>query len=155
LYLYSNQGRTVKFSENLKGQLQRNFVALVSIVIAVSSLSYNTWRNEKSEYNRNQRLASLQVLLKLGELQELVFHSYYDRDAEDLANPRTGWALVLTIKDLSQILESPLPGSAAKLVAVWGEEWEKLGDSQASVKAINEGVEAVRDDTLMLLRALD
>lgn len=145
----------MKFSESLKGQLQRNFVALVSIVIAVSSLSYNTWRNEKSEFNRNQRLASLQVLLKLGELQELVFHSFYDRDVDDLANPRTGWALVLTIKDLSQVLESPLPDSAADLVAVWGEHWEKLGNSQTSVDAINEGVQTVRDDTLMLLRALN
>ena len=34
-------------------QLRRNTVALISIVIAVSSLSYNTWRNEKTEYNRN------------------------------------------------------------------------------------------------------
>lgn len=145
----------MKFSESLKGQLQRNFVALVSIVIAVSSLSYNTWRNEKSEFNRNQRLASIQVLLKLGELQELVFHSHYDRDAENLANPRTGWALVLTIKDLSQILESPLPNSAADLVVVWGKNWENLGDSAASVGVINEGVEKVRDDTLDLLRNLD
>jgi hypothetical protein len=26
-------------------QLQRNTVALISVLIAVSSLSYNTWRN--------------------------------------------------------------------------------------------------------------
>ena len=154
-YLHRKQACIVKFSESLKGQLQRNFVAIVSVIIAVSSLSYNTWRNEKSEYNRTQRLASLQVLLKLGELQELVFHSHYDRDMPVKGNPRTGWALVLTIKDLSQVLESPLPDSAAELVAVWGKRWDELGDKQTSVDAINEGVELVREDTLELLRALN
>ena len=61
-------------------QLKRNTVALVSIIIAVSSLSYNTWRNEKTEENRNQRLASFEVLLKLNELQQVIFYSHYDKD---------------------------------------------------------------------------
>ena len=145
----------MKLSESLKSQLQRNFVALVSIVIAVSSLSYNTWRNEKTEDNRNQRLASLQVILKLGELQELVFHSHYDRDEVDKGAPRTGWALVLTVRDLAQVLEAPLPESAANLVTVWGERWNDLGEVQRSADAILEGIESVRDDTLGLLRDLD
>jgi len=140
---------------SFKEQVQRNLVAIISIFIAVSSLSYNTWRNEKTEYNRNQRLASLEVLLKLGELQELVFYSHYDRDAQDKGNPRTGWALVLTIRDLSQILEAPLPASSAELVATWGEHWDKLGDMQQSADAILASVEAVRDDALTLLTMLD
>ena len=48
------QTRTLRFRE----QLQRNAVALISLFVAVSSLSYNTWRNEQSEFNRNQRQAS-------------------------------------------------------------------------------------------------
>lgn len=138
-----------------KDQVQRNLVAIISIFIAVSSLSYNTWRNEKTEYNRNQRLASLEVLLKLGALQELVFYSHYDRDAEQKGNPRTGWALVLTIRDLSQILEAPLPAASATLVATWGEHWDKLGESQQSADAILADVESLRDDTLELLQMLD
>ncbi len=39
-------------------QIRRNTVALISLAIAVSSLSYNTWRNEKTEINRNQRIAA-------------------------------------------------------------------------------------------------
>lgn len=140
---------------SFKDQVQRNLVAIISIFIAVSSLSYNTWRNEKTEYNRNQRLASLQVLLKLGELQELVFYSHYDRDAKDKGNPRTGWALVLTIRDLSQVLEAPLPASSATLVATWDKHWDKLGSNQASADAILLKVESVRDDTLELLKMLD
>ena len=64
-------------SDGVINQLKRNTVALVSIIIAVSSLSYNTWRNEKTEENRNQRFASFEVLLKLNELQQVIFHSHY------------------------------------------------------------------------------
>lgn len=138
-----------------KDQIQRNLVAIISLFIAVSSLSYNTWRNEKTEYNRNQRLASLEVLLKLGELQELVFYSHYDRDAADKGNPRRGWALVLTIRDLSQVLEVPLPVSAARLVETWEQNWSKLGANQASADAILENVDRVRSDALGLLARLD
>ena len=57
----------MKPSEKIRKQLQHHLVALISLFIAVSSLSYNTWRNEKSEYNRNQRWASFEVLLLPGE----------------------------------------------------------------------------------------
>ena len=136
-------------------QVRRNLVALISVFIAVSSLSYNTWRNEESEHNRNQRMASFEVLLKIGELQELVFHSHYDRDVVEKGTPRTGWALVLTIRDLSGVLEAPLPGISEHLVATWGEHWQRLGADQASADAILGGIEEVRVETLVLLRDLD
>ncbi|MDX2410884.1 MAG: hypothetical protein QNK16_02390 [Woeseiaceae bacterium] len=140
---------------SFKEQVRRNSVALISLFVAVSSLSYNTWRNERSEYNRNQRVSSFEILLKLGELQQLVFHNHYDRDAENKGNPRTGWAIVLTIQDLSTVLESPVPDSAKELVAVWGSHWSHLGDSQDSADAILSGIENVRADTLALLGDLD
>jgi len=136
-------------------QVQRNSVALISVLIAVSSLSYNTWRNERTEYNRNQRQGSFEVLLKLGELQQLVFHNHYDKDAEDKGNPRTGWALVLTIRDLSQVLEPPLPGASQVLVATWEKHWSWLGKAQDSADAILDGIESLRNDTLELLGNLD
>jgi hypothetical protein len=140
---------------SFRSQVQRNAVALISLVIAVTSLGYNTWRNERTEYNRNQRQASMEVLLKLGELQQVVFHRHYDRDVADKGNPRMGWALVLTIRDLSQVLDSPLPEAAAGLVEVWGRHWDELGASQAGADAILKSIESVRDDTLALLRSLD
>lgn len=142
-------------NSSFKEQVRRNSVALISLFVAVSSLSYNTWRNERSEYNRNQRVSSFEILLKLGELQQLVFHNHYDRDSEDKGNPRTGWALVLTIQDLSTVLKSPVPDSSKELVAVWGDHWSQLGDSQDSADAILSGIENVRVDTLALLGDLD
>jgi hypothetical protein len=145
----------VAINLSFKEQVRRNSVALISLFVAVSSLSYNTWRNERSEYNRNQRVSSFEVLLKLGDLQQLVFHNHYDRDAENKGNPRTGWAIVLTIQDLSTVLESPVPDSSKELVAIWGSHWSHLGDSQDSADAILSGIEKVRADTLALLGDLD
>ena len=58
-------------TRNIKKQVRRNAVALISLVVAITSIGYNTWSNEHSEFNRNQRQASFQILLTLGELQEL------------------------------------------------------------------------------------
>jgi len=58
-------------SSTFKEQVRRNMVALISLAIAVTGLGYNTWRNEASEHNRNQRLVSIELLLMLGDLQQL------------------------------------------------------------------------------------
>jgi len=44
-------------------QLHRNAVALISLAVAITSLGYNTWRNEVSEQNRNQRCGSFELLM--------------------------------------------------------------------------------------------
>ena len=51
--------------------LQANLLAIISVLIAVASLSYNTWRNDVSELNRNQRAAGFAVLQELATLQLL------------------------------------------------------------------------------------
>ena len=136
-------------------QLQRNTVALISVVIAVSSLSYNTWRNEKTEANRNQRVAAFEILMKLSELQQIVFHHYYDKDTRDRGNPRTGWIYVLTIRDLSRLMPTRLHQDTDNLLAVWKNNWGGLEDDKASVDAILEGIEHTRAQMLSLLQSLE
>lgn len=140
---------------NIKEQLRRNTVALISLVVAITSLSYNTWRNEQSEENRTQRLVAIEILLKLGQLQQLVYHNHYDGDVEHKGNPRTGWTLVLTVRDISQILPAPLPEAAESLRVTWGQNWRALPDSTESKDAIEDGIESLRSDTLAMLQALD
>ncbi|HYQ72800.1 MAG TPA: hypothetical protein VET88_12845 [Gammaproteobacteria bacterium] len=135
-------------------QLRRNAVALISLVVAVSSLSYNTWRNEATEDNRNLRVAAFEVLLKLGELQQVVFHVHYDKDP-DKGNPRIGWAYVLTINDLARILPEDMQDAAAGLQLAWGDNWEQLEDSPHSLDAIMQALDATRNQTLVLLRSLE
>jgi predicted DNA-binding protein with PD1-like motif len=145
---------------NFGEQVQRNLVALISVFIAVSSLSYNTWRNEKSEYNRNQRWASFEVLMHLGELRETTFHLHWDTATVEESALRSGWVMVLTIKDLSELLEAPIPAAAESLRSTWEGHSTGLGHpdqdgSKASGKAILTEIDDMRDITLKMLRELD
>lgn len=135
-------------------QVRRNSVALISLVVAVTSLSYNTWRNEATEHNRNQRIAAFEILLKLGELQQVVFHVHYDKDLNK-GNPRIGWAYVLTINDLSQVLPKPVQDSTKELLQVWSENWEDLPTIKDSLDPVMRALDAARDQTLVLLHSLE
>jgi len=136
-------------------QIRRNFVALISLIVAVTSLGYNTWRNEASEFNRNQRLVAIEVLRNVGELHQVVLHRHWDMDESDKGNPRTGWALVLAIHDLAMILESPVPDSADALRKTWEQHWETLGPDRASERQIVGALELLREDVHTLLSNLD
>ena len=140
---------------DIKEQIRRNTVALISLVVAITSLGYNTWRNEASESNRTQRLVAIEVLLKLGDLQQLTWHHHYDKDFEDKGNLRTGWTQVLVIQDISQILYGSLPESTEALYTAWNDNFEALGESTEAKDAIIGAIDTVRADTLVLLRELD
>ena len=142
-------------STRLIEQLRRNRVALISLVVAIISLSYNTWRNEASEDNRTQRIVSIEILLQVGKLEELVLYSHYDPVVKVKGNPRNGWAIVLTIQDLAQILEPPYPASAKELKDTWQAHWNTLTESAESKDAIRASINDMRQDTLALLRMLD
>lgn len=58
-------------------QFRRHSVALISLFIAVAGLGYNTWRNEKTEEQRNVRHAAFRVLETLGEMQQIIDSRYY------------------------------------------------------------------------------
>jgi len=138
----------------LRQQLRNNTVALISLVVALGSLSYNTWRNERTEYNRNIRTATFELLVKLSELERVVYLAQYDRDAGG-GNPRTGWTYVLVIRDLSSVVPAPVPAQAAELQKVWGDNWEGLGrDDEASVNRIDDAIGALREAALRTLRSL-
>jgi len=140
---------------NIKEQVRRNAVALISLVIAITSLSYNTWRNEASESNRTQRLVALEVLMKIGDLQQLTWHHYYDKDFEDKGNLRTGWTLVLVVRDISQILDGSMPQSTQVLYKTWNDSSADLDSSEEAKDAIIAAIETVRSDALILLQQLD
>lgn len=136
-------------------QLKRHSVALISLVIALTSLAYNTWRNEQTEANRNVRNAGFEVLLQLGRLDEVVFFNHYDMDAAR-GNPREGWAIVLVIRDLGGLMPAPADQSTADLVDAWAAHWEGLGgDSDAAADSISAAIERTRADVRTVMAALD
>jgi len=135
-------------------QIRRNSVALISLVVALSSLAYNTWRNELTESNRNIRVAGIELLLKLGELERVVFFAHYDRDNE-VGNPRSGWAYALTVRDLGALTPEPAKSSTAGLIEVWQENWSGLGASDEAASKISGSIDTTRNDVLRVLAELD
>lgn len=158
---------TAKLTE----QLRRNAVALISLVIAITSLGYNTWRNEHTENNRNQRWASFEILLKLGELRELINYIHFDCNLDFRGNPRSGWVIVESIEDLTLVLEDMTPESAAELKKVWEENWRGLEyDDEAACDArdaarraqglqavdrIRAEIDGLRKEVIEILYSLD
>lgn len=140
---------------SLRDQLQRNTVALISLIIAITSLGYNTWRNEATEHNRNQRAVSIEILRNIGDLQKVVYFSHWAREDSDKGDPLIGWALVLTIRDLSQLLDAEAPNAGTKLWKTWDSNWEGLGTKRDSYDRIIDALQHVRDTTNALLRDLD
>jgi len=139
---------------SLRQQLRDNAVALISLVVALGSLTYNTWRNERTEHNRNVRTAAFELLTKLAELERVVFLAQYDRDVAG-GNPRTGWTYVLVIGDLSAVVPAPVPAQAAELQRVWRGNWEGLGkDDESASDHIDDAIKKLRETTLGTLRSL-
>jgi hypothetical protein len=122
--------------------------------VALGSLSYNTWRNERTEHNRNVRTATFELLTKLAELERVVYLAQYDRDATG-GNPRTGWTYVLVIHDLAAVVPAPVPAKADQLQKVWAENWEGLGkEDEVSVNHIDDAIASLREPSLAMLKAL-
>lgn len=139
---------------SIREQLKRHSVAFISLFIAISSLAYNTWRNERTEYNRNIRTAGIELLLKLGELERVVFFSHYDRDFEH-GNPRAGWSHALTIRDLGELIPKPANASSRSLVDDWQKNWRGLGESDTAAQSISASIDTMRADVLSVLAKLD
>ena len=140
-------------SDSLREQLRRNSVALISLVVALSSLGYNTWRNERTEANRNVRHAGFQLMSELAELQQVVFLAHYDRDAAR-GNPRVGWTHVLAVRDLAYPMPDAVRAAADNLHAVWTDEWAALGES-SSYERIDGAIDGAKREILTAIQRLD
>ncbi len=135
-------------------QIQRNLLAIISLVVAVSALSYNTWRNETSEENRNIRVASFEVLMNLGKLQLITDYAHYDKNNER-GNPITGWGHISMVEDLSFLMPSPVPEKSIALKKVWAENWQKLGKDPNSVKYITNAINTMRETVKSQLKTIN
>ncbi|MEA1888525.1 MAG: hypothetical protein U9N50_01915 [Pseudomonadota bacterium] len=134
-------------------QIQRNLLAIISLVVAISALSYNTWRNETTEENRNVRLASFEILVQLGKLQIITDHAHYGKD-NVMGNPITGWGHVAMVEDLSFLMPEPLPEMARTLKKTWQVNWEGLGKDQKSAMKITEAITTMRETAKSQLKTI-
>lgn len=134
-------------------QIRNHLIAIISLIIAVTALFYNAWRNEHTEKNRNTRTAAFEVLKELGELQIIVNYSHYQHD-KAMGNPFLGWGHIALISDLGQLLPNPVPNHVKKLTEVWGENWEKIPTNDAATDSVTNEIDQSRKSVLDVLRQL-
>ena len=106
-------------------QVDRHSLAIISLLVALSALGYNTWRNEQTEHNRNIRQAGFEMLLHIGELQRVTYLAHFDDDVQ-AGNPRKGWVEVLVLRDLASLMPESGQTRSEALFNVWNENWNGL-----------------------------
>lgn len=134
-------------------QFKRNFVAILSLVVALSGLAYNTWRNERTEQNRNVRVAAFEILKTLGELQLIVDYAHF-RKNERLGDSTLGWGKVLFIKDLAEVVPAPASDDAERLLATWRAHWEKIESDNEGALRVSEDIHQARRNMVDILHRL-
>ena len=138
----------------IREQLRNNMVAIISLAIALSALGYNTWRNERTEHNRNIRLAGFELLTEIGSLQQIIFYAHF-AEGDQRGDPRMGWADMLTINDLAQLMPAEVIKDADQLKTVWQADSAGLAEHDAAFQRIDGAIDALRQTTLESLRALN
>lgn len=133
---------------------RQNILVIISLLVAISSLAYTSWRNERSEANRNIRDAGFELIRELSALEKVVWLAHYDKD-ELGGNPRIGWTHVLAIRDLAELTSPQTLVEAEALQNAWQANWQQLGQAQESADEIEARIDAARAETLVRLRALN
>lgn len=134
-------------------QMRRNSLALLSLLVALSALFYNTWRNESTEQNRNIRIAEFEMLKELGEVQRIIDYAHFRKD-QQRGDLTMGLSRVLLINDLAALTPGPVQDAADKLLAAWRANDDKLNTSLEAASILSEEVLNTRRVVLASLRSL-
>jgi hypothetical protein len=141
----SNTGMRRELHMNtLLQQANKNLLAIISLVVALSALGYNTYRNELTEENRNVRFAGFSLLQELAKMQQLIDYAHYDKDT-DKGNPITGWRHLLYARDMSYLVSAEVMAETEALIQLWGDEWQTVRDDEASNQRVTAGINALRE----------
>jgi len=134
-------------------QIKINIVAIVSVIVAVTGLLYNTYRNERTEHNRNTRVAAFETLKAVGEAQIIVEYAHFKKNRM-LGDPVQGMGRATYIRDLAQLLPPPVPEDAQRLFVAWRDNADKLETDTSAMIAITDEIGRLRVDILELLGEL-
>ena len=155
-------------STSFRESIRRNAVALISLALAITSLSYAAWRGETSEVQRNHREGAFRILVEIGELREVVLHrSYFLPRVEqpvrssvpEPSNWIMGWGKAMMIRDLASVLPEPLPERGRQLFESWEASASKLHAEdrelrQRATDDVLDRLDQLRDATVQLIHDL-
>ncbi|WP_223669020.1 hypothetical protein [Kangiella shandongensis] len=154
----------MRVNKSFTQQLKNNSLAILSLIIAIIALTYNTWRASTSEINRNYRNAAFELILQLGELQSITndlhfnapetqseeWQRHYDKSLIE------GWGHIALIEDLSALLTSEFSQQATNLKSTWSLQHTNLGNrSSPSEKEISAQIKTLREKTRSFIEELD
>ena len=128
-------------------QLKTNTVALISLVTALSGLSYNSWRDHQNAVNDNMRNAAFEVLGDLAELQTIVNYAHFEKDQER-GNPIEGWKHVVMIRDLSRLLKPDATKAGEELYLNWQQNWDHISTDKQIEANISSQITHTRQTVL-------
>lgn len=137
----------------LWSQFRANIVAITSVIVALTGMGYNTYRNEKTEINHNVRAAAFETLKNLGEAQIVVEYAHFRKDRL-LGDPTQGWARLTYIRDLAQVLPPPGPAEADMLLAAWRDNVETLENNTEAMIKITDEIQRLRLTSIEILNHL-
>ena len=136
-------------------QLRTNAVAIISLIVALSGLGYNTWRNESTESNKNIRDAGFFMMQELTELQEVVLYARFDRD-DARGDLKSGWSHVLAVKDISYAMPESVQKDAITLSLVWQQNAHEIGSKQdENYQQIDQAIDKVKKQIVSAINELD
>jgi hypothetical protein len=154
----------------IREQIHNNAVALISLVVAVGALGYNTWRNETTEEQRNVRHAAFRVLEDLGELQEVIDARHYYLPFEEGVGSEgelrlRGFGSVAMIRDLTSVMPPPAPQKGIELHELWLAHFLELAEldqqgrhssaAKQAEQALTEAINGTRFAVISVLKQLD
>ncbi len=136
-----------------KEMFKRNLLALISLLVALTALSYNTWRNELTESNRNIRAAGFEVLREAAHLQLLIDRAYYAPE-ESKPDPIEGWARVNLIVALSDVMPEEVHLAALQLKSTWSEKWRFVYETETANEEVTRVNRELEKEVTQLLTSL-
>jgi len=137
-----------------KKQFQQNILAILSVMIAISALGYNSWRNEKSEGNRNFRAAGFEIMREAAHLQYIVDSSTY-AEGENSSDTINGWVKVNLILTLSELMTDDVKEKAKLLKQVWSDNSHNLDSDDEANKKIWQANQMLMNSVNHQLKSLN
>ncbi|MEM7281589.1 MAG: hypothetical protein AAF438_08170 [Pseudomonadota bacterium] len=139
-------------------QIRSNAVALISLTVALVGLAYNTWRNEKTEANRNVREAAFLLMEEIVEFQSVVLFTRFADGGDEEATEgdyRRGWVHVIAIKDLSYNMPEEVQDATQQLSLEWENNVDSYADDDESYEKLDGAIDNAKQEILEAIMELD
>ncbi|MEQ1592604.1 MAG: hypothetical protein ABL892_09475 [Thiobacillaceae bacterium] len=138
---------------SLYQQIRSNLVAIISLLVALSTLGYTTWRHQVSEVNRTTREAAFEILRTAEALQSVVDFAHYEMDTQ-AGHPIKGWEKVLYLRDMAALMPPSVNMRTEQLRAVWAQDSDNLVSDEAATRRVTAAIENLRTDVRAQLSSL-